>query len=483
MNEKKFKEKVANGLIWKFFEKIGSQGMQIIIQIIIARILMPDEYALVGLITIFITISDVFIMQGFTTALIQKKNVDETEYSSVFYANLIMSVILYAILWFVAPFVANFYASRELTLIMRVLSINVIIGAIPAVHNAVLSRNLEFRKTFYRNIFNTITQGLIGISMAVLGFGVWSMVYSKIAGTIVGAIVLWVTVRWRPSRLFSLKRLISLFSYSSKVLATNLLNTIFNNIHTLLIGKFFSKTELGYYQRGQTIPQSIMSSIDGTLAEVLYPSFSRIQDDIVALKQALRRAIETSMYIVTPILLGLMATAENLTRLLLTEKWIDSVPFMQLSCIVCLFWPFAHRTHALNAMGKSKITLAISILSKAITLIGIFVGIRYNIFSVMICTIVASLISTFVTSEVVKRIIGYNHCEFMKDVCPSLIMGACMFFIVYVVGKIQFNIILVLVLQIMVGITVYLLLSLLTKNTTFLFLTNYIKGKIVPQKS
>ena len=274
MKNESFKNKVVDGLIWKFVEKIGAQGMQLIIQIVIARVLMPDEYALVGLITVFITISDVFILQGFTTALIQKKSTDNTDYSSVFYANLIMALILYAVLWCIAPFVAKFYASSELTSIMRVLSINVLIGAIPAVHNAILSRNLDFRKSFYRNISNTITQGIVGISMAVCGFGAWSMVFSKIAGTAVGAVVLWFTVQWKPSRVFSIKRLVVLFSYSSKVLATNLLNTVFNNIHTLIIGKYFAKTELGFYQRGQSIPQSVMSSIDGTLAEVLYPNWN-----------------------------------------------------------------------------------------------------------------------------------------------------------------------------------------------------------------
>ena len=343
-------------------------------------------------------------------------------------------------------------------------------------------KNLDFRKSFYRNISNTITQGLVGISMAVCGFGAWSMVFSKIAGTVVGAVVLWISVPWKPSRVFSINRLVVLFSYSSKVLVTNLLNTVFNNIHTLIIGKYFTKIELGFYQRGQSIPQSVMSSIDGTLAEVLYPSFSQIQDDMVVLKKALRRAIEASTYIVMPILFGLIATAENLTLLLLTEKWMESVPFMQLSCIVCLFWPFAHRTHALNAMGKSKITLTISVLSKIITLIGIFIGIGHSIYSVMICTIIASLISTIITSEVVKQIIGYTHREFVKDVSPALIMSICMYLIVSAIGTIQANIIIVLIMQIMAGVFIYLLLSVLTQNKTFDLFLNYFKEKLLLKK-
>jgi O-antigen/teichoic acid export membrane protein len=340
------KNKALGGMIWKFFEKAGAQIIQLIIQIVLARLLFPEEYGLVGLLTIFISISDTFILQGLTTALIQKYDADETDFSSVFYANIVVSLVLYVILYFAAPYVSVFYNEPKLTAIMRVLSLNVVIGAFSAVHNAVLSRNLDFKKSFYRNILNVLTQGVVGITLAYLGFGAWAVVFSKISGVTVGAVVLWITVKWFPRRCFSFVRVRSMFSYSSKILGTSLLNTIFNNIHSIIIGHFYTAADLGFYQRGQQIPQTVMTSIDGSMSEVLYPVFSKSQKNLEFLKEATRKSIRLSMYIVCPILFGLLAVAKNLTLLLLTERWLPSVPFMQLACLVCLFWPLSHRTHA-----------------------------------------------------------------------------------------------------------------------------------------
>ena len=215
---KQIVDKTANGMTWKFLEKAGAQVMQLIIQIVLARLLLPEEYGLVGLLTIFIAISDVFILQGLTTALVQKQDADEVDFSSVFFMNLAISALLYLVLFFTAPLVASFYKEPALTNIMRVLSLNVIIGAIPAVHNAILSRELDFKKSFYRNISNVLTQGVVGISLALLGWGAWAMVYSKLSGALIGAVVLCLSVKWVPKRKFSGQRVARLFSYSSKVL-------------------------------------------------------------------------------------------------------------------------------------------------------------------------------------------------------------------------------------------------------------------------
>ena len=474
--DQNLQKRALGGMIWKFLEKICGQGMQLVIQIVLARLLLPEEYGLVGLLTIFITISDVFILQGLTTALIQKKSADEKDYSSVFFANIAMSCVLYAILFLIAPIIASFYNEPSLTDIMRVLSLNVLFGAFAAVPNAILSRKLDFKKSFIRNISNVSVQGIVGITFAFLGAGAWAMVYSKVFGTLVGALVLMATVDWWPKLTFSFERVKKLFSFSSKVLATNLLNTVFNNIHSLIIGKAFNTAELGYYQRGQQTPQVAMTSLDGSMTEVLYPTFSKLQNDVRALKAAVSKSISASMFIVLPAMFGMMAIAEPLTLVLLTEKWLPSVPFMQLSCIICMFWPLAHRTHALNALGKSNVTLKLSLIGKGITLLMIFVCIPMGIYAIMLGTIVAATINLFITSYYVKKYIGYSILDIVKDVLPTLILSAIMAGIVYSISLLPLIPIVTLIVQLIVGVVTYVVLCSIFKPKPYKIVINMAKG-------
>lgn len=462
------------GMLWKFMEKVGSQFIQLIIQIVLARLLLPEEYGLIGLLTIFISISDVFISQGLTTALIQKENADDLDFSSVFFANIIASGVIYFILYISSPLIAWFYKENQLILIMRILSLNVFIGALSAVHNAYLSKKLDFKKSFYRYILNVITQGIVGISMAYFDFGVWALVFSKLSGTIVGTIVLWVTVDWKPILKFSFKRIKNMFSYSSKVLVTNLLNTIFNNIHSLIIGRYYTTSDLGFYQRGQQIPQVLMSTIDGSMSEVLYPVFSKMQSDVPYLKQVLRKSIKTSMYLVLPSLFLLIGITESLTIVLLTEKWLPSVPYMKLACIVCMFWPLTHRNHALNAMGLSKITLNLSLITKALTLAFIFLCIKYGIYMIMIGSIFASLTSTWVTSYFVEKYIGYTMRELIIDILPPLFLSVIMLFFVNLIEMINMNIFLILFFQIITGGLIYVVGSIILKIDSFTYILKII---------
>lgn len=475
VKQEQLTKKAVNGMVWKFLEKLFGQGMQLVIQIVLARLLMPEEYGLVGLLAIFIAISDVFILQGLTTALIQKKDADDTDFSSVFFANILVAVLLYGVLFAIAPLIAAFYKEPALKNIMRVLSLNVIIGALPAVHNAVLSRELNFKASFFRNAANVITQGGVGITLAVLGWGAWAMVFSKISGMFVGAIVLWLTVKWRPKRTFCFQRVKSLFSFSSKILGTNLLNTIFNNMHSLIIGKAYSPTDVGYYQRGQQIPQVTMGVVDGSMSEVLYPTFSKVQNDKVLLKNAVRRSVSLSMYLVLPVLMGLLVVAEPLTIILLTEKWLPSVPFMQFSCVICMFWPLAHRTHALNAIGKSGTTFCLSLVGKALTLIAIFCCLPFGIYALMIGTIIASAINMWIASYLSKKLIGYQIKELGADVLPPLLLSLIMGAAVYAVSLIPLNVYLQLMIQVALGVTIYLVGSYVFKLSGFTFFLDYAK--------
>ena len=475
-SEQNLKERAVGGAIWKLAEKLGMQMMQIVIQIVLARILLPEDYGIIGLLSIFINISDVFILQGFTTALIQKKDADELDYSSVFFANLTMSIVIYIIFYAISPAVAKFYNTPQLCRVMRVLSLNIIVGAFCAVHNAIVSKNLQFKISFIRNIANTVTQGVVGIVMACFGYGVWSLVGSKIAGTFVGMVILCVTVEWKPKFVFSIERIKSLFKYSSKVLGTNLLNTIFNNIHSLIIGRYFSTIDVGYYQRGQQIPQAAMTAVDGSMNEVLYPTLSLLQNEPDRLKSALRRSMKTSMYIVLPMLMGLMVTAKPLTLILLTDKWLPSVPFMQLTCLITIFWPLSARSHALNAIGRSDVTLKLSVISKVLTLIMIVLCIPLGIYAIMWGTLLASFASFGITSFYAKKYLNYSIKELFSDIGSSIFLSAGMAFVVVVLSKIKVPLLPSLMLQILGGVVFYATLSAAVHLESY----EYLMGMIRP---
>lgn len=474
-NEQSLKERAVGGAVWKLAEKLGMQLMQIVIQIVLARILLPEDYGIIGLLSMFINISDVFILQGFTTALIQKKDADTVDYSSVFFANLLMSVVIYGVFYLISPAVARFYRTPALCNVMRVMSINIIIGAFCAVHNAIVSKNLQFKISFARNIANTVTQGIVGIGMACMGCGVWSLVGSKIAGTFVGTMILCITVEWKPQFVFSVQRIKELFQYSSKVLATNLLNTFFNNIHSLIIGRYFSTVDVGYYQRGQQIPQAAMTAVDGSLTEVLYPTLSLLQNEPERLKSALRRSMKTSMYIILPMLTGLMITARPLTLLLLTDKWLPSVPFMQLTCLITMFWPLSARNHALNAIGRSDVTLKLSIISKILTLVMIIVCIPLGIYAIMWGTLLASFVSFWITSYYANKYLGYSIKELFGDIGSSILLSAGMTCVVLIISKIKIADIFGVFLQILVGMVFYIGASAMLHLESFEYLMGIVK--------
>ena len=326
---------------------------------------------------------------------------------------------------------------------------------------------------------NLLTQGAVGIGCAYMGFGVWSLVFSKLAGTLVGSVVICATVKWRPRFLFSGERLKSLFSFSSRILGTSLLNTVFNNIHSILIGKFFVKAELGYYQRGQQIPHTMMSAVDGSLNEVLYPTLSKLQDDLSKVKAALRRSMKTSSFVMFTVLLGTVAVTRDLVLFLLTEKWLPCVPYMQLSCIVCMFWPFSARTHALNAIGESKVTFRLSLVGKSLTLLLIVVCIPMGIYAILLGTILASTINLWIVSYFVNKHIGYSVKEFLGDILPLLLLSTVMMVSVMGLGMIlPLPVLPKLIVQVLFGMAVYVVLAKVFKVDSFDYLLNTAKKMI-----
>lgn len=477
MKEKSVKQRAALGLIWKLMEKAGTQVIQFAISVVLARLITPEEYGIVGLLTIFMALSDVVIQQGLATALVQKSDADSIDFSSVYWANLVIACLLYLIMFLLAPLVASFYSEPSLIPIMRVLSLGVVIGSLGSVHYTIMVKRLEFRKSFFSGLSNSLVYGFVGIILAVNGAGVWALVIGNLSGKVASAIVYQITVKWRPEWKFSLGRVHKLFRFSSKLLITNSVNTVMNNIHAVVIGRYFPKADLGFYQRGQQIPQTLLVAIDGSLSEVLYPTFSLIKEDKAAVKSAVRRAVKISMFLILPILAGLFAVSESLTLVLFTERWIASVPFMQLSCIVCLFWPLAVREQAINAMGYSAATMKNSLVTKGLTLLLIFLCIPLGIYAILVSTIIASVVSLMISSYYTKKCYNYSFWELCKDIGPTFILAVFMGACVLSINGLPIVPILKLMLQVVIGVVIYVAGCLIIRVDSFTYVLNMVKKK------
>ncbi len=478
MDNKDLKNKTLSGLTWKLLENFGAQFISLVIQIILARILMPEDYSIIALATVFIAIGNVFIQTGFAPALIQKNEVNELELSSVFHLGILVSLSIYFIIYVSAPFISNFYEEQTLTGILRIQSITIIFASISSVHNALLVRSLQFKKMFKFRTLAFILQGIVGIFLATQGFGVWALVYANMVNSITMAISLFIVIDWRPKLVFSISKINKLFSFSSRILIMNLSNTIYNNIKSLIIGKSFEPAVLGYYNRGIQIPTLIMVNTDGAINTVMFPVLSSCQNDRSAFLSAYRRSLKTSCYLVFPMMIGLAAVAKPLTLLLLTDKWLPSVPFMIIACLTCMTWPFSIRIQAFNAIGRSDVSLKLNIIGKTIGILFMLISLPFGVYAFVVGFLISSIIGVSIGAIVSVRILGYKIVHQIKDVLPSLILSLFMGVVVTSMNLIFDNILLSLGIQVIVGVVIYIGGSYILKLESFHYLYRIVTGRI-----
>lgn len=361
---------VLSNFLWRFAERCGAQLVAFIVSIVLARLLTPDDYGTIALVTVFTTIMQVFVDSGLGTALIQKKDADDLDFSSVFYFNFAVCMVLYLIMFFSAPLIASFYSLPELTPVVRVISLTIVISGVKGVQQSYVSRNMLFKRFFYATLGGTIFSAFLGIAMAYLGFGVWSIVAQQLSNTAIDTLILWITVKWRPMWIFSWERLKGLLGFGWKMLCSALLDTIYNNIRSLLIGKVYSSADLAYYNEGKKFPNLIVTNINSSINSVLLPAMSREQDDKDRVKNMTRRSIMVSCYIMAPLMIGLACCASNIVVVVLTEKWLPCVFFLQIFCITYMFYPIhTANLNAIKAMGRSDLFLKLEIWKKVIGLI------------------------------------------------------------------------------------------------------------------
>lgn len=472
-------KKVAGNFLWRFFERTGATGVSLVVSIILARLLDPSDYGIIPLVTVFTTIMQVFVDSGLGSSLIQKKDTDDLDYSSVFFFNVVMCSVLYTGMFFAAPIIADFYEMPELTPIVRVVSLTIIISGVKNVQQAYISKHFLFKHFFFATLIGTIGAAIVGIWMAYRGFGVWALVTQNMLNLIVDTLVLWITVRWRPKLMFSWQRLRGLLSYGWKILVSKLVSTVYTEIRKLIIGKWYTTADLAFYSKGDYFPNNIVLNINTSIDSILMPTLSGVQDNPIRLKEMMRRAIKTSTYVMSPLLFGLAAIAVPLVRLLLTEKWLPCVFFLRVFCCIYFFQPIqTANLNAIKAIGRSDIFLKLEIIKKVVGLIGLFSTVFISVHVMALSLLITTIISAFVNSFPNKKFINYSFREQIIDILPYLAMGMGVFAGVYPLSLIGLPDLLTLLIQIPSGAIIYLTISILFRIDSYHYVKDLAKSFI-----
>ena len=476
--------KVASNFLWRFFERFGAQMLNIVVGIILARKLGPGPSGQIAVVLAVINILKVFADSGMANALIQKKDPDDLDFSSVFFFNLVFSLLLYLGLFFSAPAIARFYHEDSYVAILRVLGILVVISGLYNVQLAYVSKTMQFKRFFFATLGGTVFSGALSIAMVYLGFGIWSLVALQLSNFAVNTLILWFTVNWRPKMMFSALRLRKLLSFGWKLLAASFLDTLYLQIYSLVIGRRYPKEELGQFDKGRNWPDQITTSINASLDSVLLPVLSAEQDNVHTLREMTRRAIKTSSFIMMPMMAGLAACATPLVRLLLKEQWLPCVPYMQIFCAIYAFYPLhTANLNAIKAMGRSDIFLKLEVVKKVVETSVLLITLRYGVLAMalgqLFCDILAQLINAWPN----KKLLNYPYWTQLKDLMPCLLLSLAMAGCVLAVQLLGLHDLLTLVIQILLGVVIYVLGAKLLKLDSFDYILNMVKTILQRRKA
>lgn len=471
------KKSVIGNFIWRFVERCGAQLVTFIVSIALARILDPKDYGTIALVTVFTTILQVFVDSGLGTALIQKKDADDLDFSSVFYFNFIVCIILYVGMFIAAPYIALFYKDTTLTPVIRVISLTIVISGVKGIQQAYVSKNMLFKRFFFSTIGGTIFSAVLGIAMAYMGYGVWALVAQQLSNTAIDTLILWLTVKWRPKKMFSYERLKGLFSFGWKLLISSLLDTAYNNLRNLIIGKLYSSSDLAFYNQGEKFPKVIVMNINASIDSVLLPTMSVEQDNPERIKQMTRRAIKTSTYVMAPLMMGLAFCAEPIVRLVLTDKWIFCIPFLRIFCITYMFWPVhTANLNAINAMGRSDWFLRLEIIKKIVGLAILLSTMWFGVMAMAYSLLLSSVLSQIINSWPNRKLLKYGYLEQVRDFAPGILLAVLMGICVHFVEYMSLPMIVTLVVQIVLGAIIYIVGSAILKLEEFQYLLEMIKS-------
>lgn len=482
MEQNNLRNSVLGGFFWKFCERFLSQGITFVTSVILARMLAPEDYGTIALITVFTNLATVFINSGFSTALIQKKDADDKDFSTMFFCSLACALLIYCILFLAAPLVADFYENPELTLIFRVFSLQIPLGVYQSIQNAYISRHMLFRKVFISSIFNAVISGAAGIGFAVAGLGVWSLVIQYLVGTATNSVVLTFLIPWRPKMQFSKDSAKSMMGYGSRILAADLSGTFFAEIRSLIIGKVYTSADLAYYNKGLQIPQLITNNLSGILTAVMFPTLANFSDDLQQVKMMAKRSMRVLAYILVPCMFGLSAVMEPLILLLFTEKWAQTIPFGQVLSVGLAVGILGDLSlQILKAIGRSDVVLNLEVKKKPVYMLMLIIGVNIDVYALAVAMVIYDIYAVFVNMLQLRKYIHYGLKEQMGDLLPAFLLGAGMAIFVWVI-PVGDSLIITVMMKVLAGAAVYFVGSQLFQLEAFCYLKSIIRERLLKRK-
>ena len=475
MNTSK-KENIITNFIWRFAERCGAQIVSFLVSILLARLLLPEDYGTIALVSVFINILQVFVDSGLSTALIQKQDADEIDFSSVFYFNVLVCLVLYVIVWISSPFIAEFYKDISLIPVIRVIGITLLISGIKGIQQTYVAKNMMFKKFFFSTLIGTVISAILGVGLAIIGMGIWALVWQQISNMVIDTIVLWIIVPWRPRNRFSLKRLKKLLSFGWKLLISALLDVGYNNLRSLIIGKKYSSTDLAYYNQANKFPELVVTNVNTSIDSVLLPTMSNVQNDLENVKNITRKSIRMSIYIMSPLMLGLAFCADSLIKLLLSDKWLPCVLYLRIFCITYMFWPIhTSNLNAIKAMGRSDLFLRMEVIKKGIGCILLIVTMQISVLAMAYSLLLNTFIGMAINSWPNKKLLGYSFREQMKDIIPIVSISIFMGIIISFIPRFGWGIVATLIVQIAIGATIYLGISKFMQIEEYIYIISLLK--------
>lgn len=464
MEQNNLKQKVSKGLLWNTIHNLSMKGIQFLLMLFMARLLTPDDYGTVGLLAIFIQLSNTFAESGFSLALVRKQDRTQTDLSTAFYFNIIIGCVCYLAVFLIAPWVAEFYEKPILSSLLKVLALTIPISSLSTVLVAMMNYRMEFKKQAIISITHTLVSGMLGLFMAFMGYGVWSLVGQSLIATTLGTVLCWLFNRWHPSMVYSWKSFQELFGFSSKLLLTRLLDTIYGNVYSIVIGKVYSPATLGHYSRAQNWATMPSTNIVSILNNVSFASLSKIQDDIERLCQVYRKMIKTSAFIVFPLMVGLSAVSRPLIYFTIGEKWQLCAQILQIICFMFVFMPIQSLSiNLIQAMGRSDLSLKISVIGKVLSVLVLVGSLPLGIIPMCWFSVLSSIVILMIDFYYVGKLLHVSIFEQIKDLCPS----SCLSFVMYIVVLLIMNVFtenwLQLIAGVMVGMFLYIGMAYLFK--------------------
>lgn len=464
------RQKTLSGLKWSFIDSFASQGVHFVIGIILARLLVPKDFGLMGMLAIFIALSQSFIDSGFSQALIRKQNCRQVDFNTVFYFNLLVGIVFYALLFFGAGLIAGFFNEPQLLSLARILGLVLVINSLGLIQRTIITKEIDFKLKTKISLVASLISGGISIGMALNGFGVWSLAGRLIANQFVATVLFWLWNKWRPTKAVSVQAFKEMFGFGSRLLVSGLIDTTYQNIYSLIIGKYFSVTDLGYYLKADDFSKIPSQNLHGIISRVSYPTLSTLQDETAKLKSAYKKLIQTTMYITFILMIGLAATAQGIIRVLIGDSWLPVVPYLQLLCFVGMLYPLqALNLNMLIVKGRSDLYLRLEVIKKVLAIPTVVIGIVFGIKIMIAGMIVNSLIAYYLNSYWSGRLIGYSVKEQLADICAPLMMAAGMGLIAFQAGRIiRGGHLIVLISQVAIGALMVLVFSELVRSKPYL---------------